>query len=199
MGKTLKLGFILMTYSAIAGVILGLVYSKTKPEILRQKEEERKSALFEVLPLGTVAISDTTISDGTRITIGYSDSAMTNVSGYAILTEGVGFSGKVKTLVGIKTNFSINAIKVIEQSETPGLGTKAQTDSLWRKQFAGKSASELVVDKDGGQIQAITGSTITTRAVVNPVRAIIEKLQSISNELPHSTDITIQSDTSTQN
>lgn len=199
MNKTIKLGVILMIYSAIAGVVLGYVYSKAKPEIEKQKELERKSALFEVLPPGVVTIKDTILSDGTPITVGYADSLMTDIVGYAIVAEDIGFSGKIRTLVGIRTDFSINAIKVIEQSETPGLGTKAQTDSLWRRQFVGKTVSELVIDKDGGQIQAITGSTITTRAVVNPVRKMIEKLQSMSEELsPNIIDTLSQTDTLTR-
>ena len=65
---------------------------------------------------------------------------------------------------------NIAGIKVTGHAETPGLGAKAQTDSAWVAQYQGAAADgQLMVTKDGGTINAITGATITSRAVTDGV------------------------------
>ena len=83
-------------------------------------------------------------------------------------------------MVAVDNNFQIIAIKVTDQSETPGLGSNS-TQPKFSEQFKGKTSEQLIVDKDGGVppncIKAITGATITTRAVVNSVKESIELLK----------------------
>ena len=70
-------------------------------------------------------------------------------------------------MVGFKPDGSITNVEVLEQKETPGLGTKMATD--WKNQFVGKNPKNFVlkVGKDGGEIDAITASTITSRAFLD--------------------------------
>ena len=75
------------------------------------------------------------------------------------------------TLIGgVNADGTIAGAKVTAHGETPGLGAKAQADPEWIKQFAGKAADgSLAVAKDGGDVVAITGATITSRAVTRGV------------------------------
>ncbi|MCD6418228.1 RnfABCDGE type electron transport complex subunit G [bacterium] len=184
MKDILKLGLTLMIYAAVAGLLLGFIYTKTKPKIDEQAKMEKEQAIKEVMPAGAAVIVEDTLSDGMIISVGYSDETKTKPVGYAAMAYGVGFSSTIKTMVGLTTDFKVNAIKVISQSETPGLGTHTQ-DEWFKLQFANKTVDELLVDKDGGTIKAITGATISTRAVTNSIKELILKLKSIENELPH--------------
>ena len=83
-------------------------------------------------------------------------------------------------MAALDKDFKIIAIKVTEQTETPGLGTNS-TQPKFTDQFKGKTSEQLIVDKDGGAppncIKAITGATITTRAVTNSLKEAIETLK----------------------
>ena len=76
-----------------------------------------------------------------------------------------GFSGLVKLMIGFKASGEIQNIEVLEQKETPGLGTKMK-DEKFLQQFKDKNPStyNLKVKKDGGEVDALTGATISTRA-----------------------------------
>ena len=100
-----------------------------------------------------------------------------------------GFSGNIRIMVGFNPDGSIFDIAVLEHKETPGLGDKIEkrksldkkTGLSWSSQFKGKfpSQTELLVTKDGGEIDAITASTITSRAfcdAVNRAHAAWEQL-----------------------
>ena len=93
-------------------------------------------------------------------------------------TSEKGFSGTVKTMIGFKPDGSINNIVVLEQKETPGLGTKMK-EAKFIKQFLGKNPAtfNLKVKKDGGQVDALTGATISTRAFSETVQSSFELLK----------------------
>ena len=184
MKDIIKLGLTLMVYAAIAGLLLGFIYTKTKPKIDEQARLEREMAIKEVMPKGAVSFEEKTLSNGMTVTIGYSDEARTQPVGYAAMAYGGGFSSTIETMVGITLDFRVNAIKVISQSETPGLGTHTQ-DDWFQKQFAGRTTDDLLVDKDGGTVKAITGATISTRAVTNSIKELLRELKSAEVELPH--------------
>ena len=78
-----------------------------------------------------------------------------------------GFGGGIDMMTGVDNDGNVTGIAVISHAETSGLGSKA-TDPEWQAQFAGKNGS-VTVEKDGGEIVAITGSTITSRAICDGV------------------------------
>ena len=103
------------------------------------------------------------VKDSTEI---YTGAMNGDVTGTAIIgSSEKGFSGLIKIMVGFHPDGSINNISVLEQKETPGLGTKIKDDKFIR-QFRDQNPSEynLKAKKDGGDIDALTGATITTRA-----------------------------------
>ena len=84
-----------------------------------------------------------------------------------------GFSGEIKLMVGFLPDGTIHNISVLEHKETPGLGDKMQkSKSDWSVQFNGKDPAnfQLLVTKDGGDVDAITASTISSRAFCDAVQ-----------------------------
>jgi len=183
MKDILKLGFALMIYGLIAGISLGYINSITKPIIDAQEKAAKETAIKEVLP-DTVAIVNLTYTnaagDEVEYSVGYSDAEKTNATGYAVTANGNGFSSIIKTIVGLDTAFNINKIAVVYQNETPGLGTRCVEEGF-KSQFVGKAGRTVAVDKDGGDIVAITGATITSRAVAASIKDIVSDIE---NNIP---------------
>jgi electron transport complex protein RnfG len=96
-----------------------------------------------------------------------------NIVGYAIKVKVSGFGGPIQMMVGFKADGTIYNTSVIFHSETPGLGAKITGEIPTRTQIVGKNpaSSNLTVTKDGGEIDAITASTITSRAFLKGVEA----------------------------
>ena len=88
-----------------------------------------------------------------------------------------GYGGDIVLMVGFKKDKkTVISYKVLQATETPGLGMKLNTPEF-AGQFAGKDGSSLKVKKDGGEIEAITSATITSRAVCKAIADAQKKLQ----------------------
>ena len=88
-----------------------------------------------------------------------------------------GYGGDIVLMVGFKKDKkTVISYKVLQATETPGLGMKLNTPEF-ADQFAGKDGSSLKVKKDGGEIEAITSATITSRAVCKAIADAQKKLQ----------------------
>ena len=160
----------LFVITLVAGLSLGYVNDLTKGPKAKAKLERKVNALKKVLPQfdnNPVADVKMVLSDKAKDSIEiYTALLNDQVNGTAVIgSSDKGFSGLIKIMVGFQTNGSIENIVVLEQKETPGLGTKMK-DEKFIKQFRGKDPSsfDLKTTKDGGDIDALTGATITTRA-----------------------------------
>lgn len=107
-----------------------------------------------------------------------------NSVGYVFEAEGKGYGGSVNVMTGISTDGSITGVVLLSHGETPGLGANAEKESF-RDQYKGQPAANLAggisvvkfqTPKEG-EIQAMTGATITSTAVTNAVNAAIEQYQ----------------------
>jgi len=183
MKDIIKLGSILMLITTIAATALAAVYSVTKPRIELKKVEALNAAKSVALPgVNLKAIDEVKNDEKLLYYTGYSDTSKSNLVGYAFLAYGKGYSSTIESIVGVDSSGHILGIQVLSQTETPGLGTKIEEikygDSLtWvQNKFIGKFCQNLAVDKDGGEIQSITGATISSRAVTNSVVAGYEEL-----------------------
>ncbi len=102
--------------------------------------------------------------------------------GYAFLATGIGYKGEIKILVALENETTVKGIVVISQSETPGLGSRITLPSFL-DMFAGKKIEDIKLTSEGGQIDAITGSTISSRAVVEAVRnTALAKVQALPKQ-----------------
>lgn len=180
----IQLGLILLAFCVVATALLAYVNSFTKPKIEAIKLKEAADARNELIP-------DSDFEEVTGALSYYiaRDKETQEIKGYTFTAEQIGYGGPVKTMAAVDKDFKVISIKVIQQTETPGLGTNA-TLPKFSDQFKGKSSEQLIVDKDGGvppnAIKALTGATITTRAVANAVKAYIEKLQASVKTAPQS-------------
>ena len=96
-----------------------------------------------------------------------------NLIGVVITTQSSGYGGKIEVMTGIKPNGEVSGVNILSMEETPGLGAKGKEDSFL-KQYKGFDRSNLAVSKDGGEINALSGATITSRAITKAVNEAIE-------------------------
>lgn len=165
----LRLALTLLLITAVVAVALAGVNSVTAPKIAELNEQKTQDAIEAVLPGGGQEVSFTD-STGLVSTVYKGD------AGYAVQVAPAGFGGDISMMVGMGSDGKVLAISIISQTETAGLGAvSAATTSAgeaFRGQFAGMSGS-VSVTKDGGAVDAITGATITSRAVCTGVNAAL--------------------------
>ena len=103
---------------------------------------------------------------------------------YAVRSTTVGFGGPLVLMVGITADGVVYNTSVLSHNETPGLGAKCNTDEKFMNQFKGfdPSSKSLTVKKDGGDVDAITASTITSRAYSQAVDNAVKAFNSIKGE-----------------
>ncbi len=204
MGKKLQYTLVLGVISIITAVSVGVTYVTTKEKIRQREEARRTEAILAVLP-GIEGQPQEVTSPGVppeeKVYKGL-DSEQ-KLIGYAALGQAQGYSSTIKTMVGLSPDTEkILAIKILAQSETPGLGTRvmeiASTKTLWKllmgggeapaaepltpwfqEQFRNKALNQLTVvrEADPSKIQAITGATISTKAVVASVENGVKKIK----------------------
>jgi len=92
--------------------------------------------------------------------------------GQAQMLQAGGYGGAIDILIGIEPDGRLRGIRIISQQETPGLGAKIG-ESEFLDQFARLSVDEIALSRDGGAIDAITGATISSKAVVDALRDTI--------------------------
>ena len=164
---------VLFTISLVASLCLGVVNMITIDPIAAAKEAAKQEALKQVLPeFDDVKLDSTYAVDKFEIPA-YKATKGGEIVGYAIeSTTKRGFSGEVKLMVGFDTKGTILNVNVLEQAETPGLGAKMVEDgNPILASIKGKEASKikLTVKKDGGDVDALTAATISSRAYADAV------------------------------
>ncbi|MBR1556272.1 MAG: RnfABCDGE type electron transport complex subunit G [Prevotella sp.] len=170
----LNMVLVLTSVAVIMGCILALVNHLTEGPISEQKAKALADGIKEVLVCNDLVVSKTDTvkqndAKGKELTfiIYQATDAQGNDLGAAVESTTGGFGGDLKVLVGFDPEGKILGYTLLEHAETPGLGAKA--DKWFQKgqkgDIIGKSPAEpLTVSKDGGQVDAITASTITSRA-----------------------------------
>ena len=175
--KILRLGLILFTVTAVTGIILGVVYEITLGPILQSQERLKNEALAGALPeaksfslVEMVPDSDPVLKEVQK-----AEEEETLV-GYCITVTPKGYGGLIEIVVGITKEGKLRAIRILNLSETPGLGAKA-TLPAFLGQYENKEVETLSVVKSSPaspeQIQAISGATITSNAVTSGVNAAL--------------------------
>jgi len=177
---TIKLGLILMLICAVSAGSLSYVYGVTSKIIDERKAQEVARAMAVVLPsaqdferLSAEELAD--VKADARfagIEEAYRGSTNGEVRGVVAKVLSSGYGGKIALLVGVNSDLAIEGLQVLSHSETPGLGGEI-TKPAFQSQFAGKGSSgPLAVNKDGGEIVAISSATISSRAVVAGVNTV---------------------------
>lgn len=170
----------LLAVTLISGAILGFVQNLTKDAIEAAKVKAQNEAIKAILPEFTelgAAYKAAPAGTTDSLTLYPAYDASHALVGVAVKTfTKNGFGGLIDVMVGFKPDGEITGYQVLEHKETPGLGSKMQawfSDSEKPNQnIIGKNpaTTDLHVSKDGGAVDAITASTITSRAFLESVR-----------------------------
>ena len=165
----------LMVITIVSGGVLGFIYGLTKPAIDQVEANKNIAAINEVLKTD-VAIARTETQVIEDLTYNLAFDANDNFIGAALKTySNNGFGGKVELMVGILNNGYINKVSVLSQAETPGLGAN-MVNEKFKGQFSNKNPKEFIlkVKKDGGDVDAITAATISSRAVSEAIQKAVD-------------------------
>lgn len=166
----LRLALTLLIITSVVAAALAGVNALTADKIAATKAANTQAAVNAVLPGGGEEISF-------RDETGMVSKVYASDTGYAVEVLTAGFGGTLDMMVGVDKAGNVLAIQIISHSETPGLGAvsaaKSSAGESFRNQFAGMSG-QLSVTKDGGQVEALTGATITSRAVTRGVNAALD-------------------------
>ena len=164
-----------------SGLLAG-VYALTKDPIDAAAKAKNEAAIKEVLPETAVTVEEERTIDyeGASYTYNLAYDEQGNTVGCAINVAPVGFGGPIAIKVGFDSKGVIWNTKVLSQAETPGLGAKC-VEPAFSDQFKGfdPAAGKLSVKKDGGDIDAITASTITSRAYTDGIALAVKVYEAI--------------------
>jgi len=156
----------------VATSLLGLTYSLTAEEIERQQYAQFEGYLQEMFP----GMQDVDVQDEVYVILGDGQTL-----GYAFVAEGEGYSGQMRIMVGLEDPDTVKGIIIMSQTETPGIGTRILEDAFL-SQFAGIDIGKVALRGDGGEVDTITGATISSPAVIEAIKlAAAEKLAGLAN------------------
>ena len=176
---------ILFVITLIAGAALGVVYDITKAPIAAQEAKKKQEAqqgvfaeadTFDAMELDEAVLA-TVQTNGVTVDEAYDAKAAGAHVGYVIqATSPNGYGGNITLMVGVTADGTCNGYSLLTIAETAGLGMNAQNEE-WAAQYAGKTVEAFEVTKTGAsadnQIDAISGATITSKAVTEAVNACL--------------------------
>lgn len=192
MREYLRLIIVLAIICAMAGGALTLVNTFTEPKIQALKIQTESDAYQQALPIADrfedapEAFEQTKISPALNliqnVKAGLKDGT---VVGWVCKVVTSGYGGNIDMLIGIKKDGQMGKVMVLGHTETPGLGSNITDD-----QFIGQAAIEnatasqtLQVSKDGGSVQAITGATVSSRAVLRGINQVFWLQRRLSGQM----------------
>jgi electron transport complex protein RnfG len=174
----IKLGLILLLITGIAGFLLGGAFEVTKEPIAARVAADKKAAMTELLPTADKFDTSDAKLDANKISEVNVALKGSEIVGYAIKVAPIGYGGPVETMVGISADGKVTGIKILALAETPGLGANAPKPEF-SGQYKNKPTEEnlevvKIAPTKENQIQAITGATITSKAVTLGVNDAID-------------------------
>ena len=168
-----------------AGLLAG-VYELTKADIALAEKNKQENALKGVLPEFDTIKTDSI--NGAPVFKAFKNGVYV---GAATITSELGFSDQIVVMVGIDNAKNIVNYEVLSQKETPGLGTKCV--DWFKEQINGKSIStDFKVTKDGGDVDAITAATITSRAFLDAVKKAENNFTGDTDAITSATEVEME-------
>ncbi len=181
----LKLAGILTVICAIVAALLGVVNGVTADRIAELQAQKQQAALQVVFPGAEFTPVDVTddlvaLAGQENAESGLEAIFAASTGGYAIEVTPTGFNGRLNVIVGIDAEGNVAGISVVSHSETAGIGTEVAKNKPNKNgvgvldQFTGRSAfggSLFTVNSGSNQVDAISGATITTKAITRGVNA----------------------------
>lgn len=172
----------------IASALLAGAYALTKDTIDQAQIKNKEQAIKDVLPDKSAKVEQAvpiTLDNYADPFVVYPATKDGQLVGAAIETySNEGYGGKIRIMVGMDDKGTISNYTILETNETPGLGAKADEWFRTKGDIRGKSpaTTNFKVKKDGGDIEAITASTITSRAFLSAVQCAYDAFQKHQNK-----------------
>ena len=184
MNETIKLGLVLLLVTAIAGGILAGVNGITAPVIAEMERQNSFGAMLEIfteaddfLPVDEVLLAEITSNNSFVIEVMEAKKAEETI-GYAMKSKSGGYSGDLITQIGINLDGTMAGIKVLQQTETPGLGSRIVDDPDFAASFAGKNTasglSAVEAPSADNEVMALSGATVSTNGIMDGVNSAVE-------------------------
>ncbi|MFO7928078.1 MAG: RnfABCDGE type electron transport complex subunit G [Candidatus Humimicrobiaceae bacterium] len=162
--------FILTVVVLVSVAVLMFINSLTKPVVAEHKREEINALLQNIYS----NMDDYEYTDEI-----YKVLEGEEIIGYAFMAKGKGYGGEITIMVGLDKDLQIKDVTIMSHTETPGLGSRV-TENSFTSQFEGLTAEDIALAKNDGKIDAVSGATISSEAVVSAVREEMkEKIKSI--------------------
>jgi len=178
MRNTAKMISVLTIVGLVSGAALVFMYQYANPMIIKNQKDETEKAIFKIFEKGKT-YEKKTVGEETIFEVKDSSGKLL---GYAFLAEGNGYQGTISLMVGIEPDFNtLVGMEVLDSQETPGLGQEIASDKF-ESQFKGlKTSPEITYIKNAkpskpNEIEAITGATISSRAVCTILNEKIKSL-----------------------
>lgn len=169
----LKPVIVLTVVCVVSAISLGAFHGLTKERIEESEQNQVNLAFKEIFPSSEFEEVDNNV---------YRALSNGELKGYVGIAKGRGYGGFtggfIKLAVGVNLEGAVKRVRVISQSETPGLGSRI-TENWFLSQFDGKTSEDIKLVKNDGDIEAITGATISSSAVVDAVRSEIKLLKTM--------------------
>ena len=165
----------LLIISAVTALLLAGVNALTAPRIAENNELEKKNAIAAIFPSSDdCQLTDISADSVELVYLVLKDG---DLLGYAASVSTMGFGGEIELMVGVTAEGTVKGIKVVSHSETPGLGSRVD-DEGYLSQYAELGGNLSI----GSDVDAITGSTISSKAVLRGVNAALSAYSAIFTE-----------------
>lgn len=174
----------LLVVTVVSSLAASSAFILTEEPIAEVQRVKQQKAIEKVMPgfdsLQRESMMPTGGNDSLIFFKGFTKKEAIGVAVKTYTNEG--YSGLIRLMVGFEPDGTIKNIEVLEQKETPGLGTKMITD--WKNQFMGKNPKDftLKVKKDGGNVDAITAATISSRAFCDAVERAYTSFETMKDD-----------------
>ncbi len=177
----IKTGAILLAIGFVCTLLLSLCNHMTKDRIAALAAAAEQEAMITTLPQAEKFVKLSDKAEGIVTAVYEGKDANKTLVGHCVKVEPMGYGGAISMIVGVDADGVVRGVDIISMSETPGLGAKAG-DPLFTDGYTGKTAG-IKVKKSGApagnEISAISGATVTSRAVTEGVNAAIAAAESL--------------------
>jgi len=155
----LRITLNLVAASLVSGCVIAGVYRLAEPRILDNRRMMSEEAMRRLVPGAAEFVPD---GPNGR----YEARSASGLEGYIVPAEGRGYGGTIKMTAAVSPDGKLVGFEILSHNETPGLGDRA-AEKPFRDQFSGRAKGQLEVTKTGeaGKVEAISGATITSKAV----------------------------------
>ena len=189
MRKYLELPLKLFAITFILGLLLGVTYMYTKEPIAQQVAHQLQVSMEQAFPEAEFEALDESqwkdlVSEGNpQINEVYKAMQDGEFAGYVVNVASKGYGGDIAIIVGVNTDKEITGVVISSHNETAGLGANAVKEDF-RDQYKGKTYPVLSKDEPGSDqaVDALTGATITSRAVTSGVDAVADLIDKLIKE-----------------